>query len=290
MNLYSIIPVYNRKNITLQCLNDLKNQTYKSFEIIVFDDGSSDGTKEAVKSEHPDVIILNGDGNHWWTRSVNESVKFAISQNADYVLILNDDVRLDKDFIKKIIDLSSEFPESIIGAVNYDLHSGRVLFAGEKRNWLFASIKKNADIFSEYELSSLKKIESDYLPGRGLMIPAEAFKKIGFFDEKNFPQSAADYDFTLRAKKNNIDLFCNAEIKQYSDSNNLGAAKFPVDKFKNIFPYTTSLKSAGCLRIRWKFIIKNCPKKFLTACLISDTGRVVLGFLKKYIKFKLNIK
>ena len=286
MNLYLIIPAYNRKNITLQCLNDLKNQTYKNFKIIIFNDGSSDGTKEAIESEYPDVIILNGDGNQWWTRSVNESVKFALSKKADYVLLLNDDVRLDKDFIKNIIDLSAEFPDSIIGAANYDFKTGELLFAGEKRNWLFASIKKNTDIFSESEMLNLKKIETDYLPGRGLLIPAFVFEKIGFFDENNFPQSAADYDFTIRAKKNNIDIFCNSGIKQYSDSKSLGAAKFPADRIMNIIPYITSLRSAGCLRIRWKFILKNCPKHLLIFCLIFDTGRIAFGFLRKYFKHK----
>ena len=58
-NAYIIIPVHNRKAITLQCLDTLeKNGDLHKYHVIVIDDGSTDGSSEAVKSFYPDVIIL----------------------------------------------------------------------------------------------------------------------------------------------------------------------------------------------------------------------------------------
>ena len=134
MQIFTIIPVYNRKNITLQFLNDLNNQTYTNFKIIVFDDGSTDGTSEAIQKEFPNIRILRGDGNYWWTKSINASLRFAINHSADYVLLLNDDIRLANNLIETFVNNAKIKPNAIFGAANYDLSTNTLLFAGEKRN------------------------------------------------------------------------------------------------------------------------------------------------------------
>lgn len=68
--IYVILAVYNRRKVTEQCLKNLLNQTYKAFEIIVFDDGSTDGTFEMIKKKYPEIILLKGDGNYWWSKSI----------------------------------------------------------------------------------------------------------------------------------------------------------------------------------------------------------------------------
>jgi len=283
MQIFTIIPVYNRKNITLQFLNDLNNQTYTNFKIIVFDDGSTDGTSEAIQKEFPNIRILRGDGNYWWTKSINASLRFAINHSADYVLLLNDDIRLANNLIETFVNNAKIKPNAIFGAANYDLSTNTLLFAGEKRNWCIAGIKKNSVYYQSSVLSKKKIIETEYLAGRGLWIPVQIFNRLGLFDEKNFPQSAADYDFTIRAKRAAIEIYCLIDAKVYSDINNLGASKFPADKLINIFPYLTSRKSAGRIITRWKFAIKNCPKLLLPCYLIIDTLRIIFGFLVKYI-------
>ena len=69
--IYIIIPVHNRVNYTLKCLNSLVNQTYTIFSIILIDDGSTDNTSSIVSNKFPNVKILKGDGHLWWSGSVN---------------------------------------------------------------------------------------------------------------------------------------------------------------------------------------------------------------------------
>ena len=106
--LFILIPVHNRKKFTHQCLLSLYKQTNKNFIVIVIDDGSTDGTEKMLTSEFPNVELLKGDGNLWWTKATNLGVKYALSQNAKYILILNDDTELSEDYIEKMLYWSSK--------------------------------------------------------------------------------------------------------------------------------------------------------------------------------------
>jgi GT2 family glycosyltransferase len=72
-SIYIIIPVHNRKALTLACLENLRtNGDLQKYQVIVVDDGSSDRTAEEVAENYPEVNILKGNGNLWWTGAINE--------------------------------------------------------------------------------------------------------------------------------------------------------------------------------------------------------------------------
>ena len=74
-----IIPTYNRKNYLSSLLAQLKKQVLSNVEmsIIAVVDGSTDGTPEMLGSKFPEVSIVHGNGQWWWTKSINEGCKFA---------------------------------------------------------------------------------------------------------------------------------------------------------------------------------------------------------------------
>ncbi|WP_051030555.1 glycosyltransferase family 2 protein [Halothece sp. PCC 7418] len=89
---YIIIPVHNRKNITLKCLETLKQcGDLDRYYTIVVDDGSTDGTSEAITNLYPEVTILTGDGNLWWTGAIRKGMEYAYERGAEYFIWLNDD-------------------------------------------------------------------------------------------------------------------------------------------------------------------------------------------------------
>ena len=67
-----VIPVHNRKQYTRDCLHSLQKQTISSYRVIIVDDGSTDGTREMLRREFPEVIVLTGDGNLFWTGQLLE--------------------------------------------------------------------------------------------------------------------------------------------------------------------------------------------------------------------------
>src|SRR3989339_1274263 len=98
--IFIVIPVHNRKDTTLECLQYLHRQTYREYKIIIVDDGSTDGTATAIQDTYPDTTILTGNGQLWWTGAMHKGIQDVLTMAAetDYVLSLNDDVIVEPNY------------------------------------------------------------------------------------------------------------------------------------------------------------------------------------------------
>jgi GT2 family glycosyltransferase len=76
----AIIPTFNRAASLKTILACLKQQTLSVIPIVVVD-GSTDGTLEMLAADFPSAIVVRGDGNWWYTRSINEGIKKARQLN-----------------------------------------------------------------------------------------------------------------------------------------------------------------------------------------------------------------
>jgi len=209
---FIIVPVHNRVEYTLKFLDSIKDIDYKDYQIVLIDDGSTDNTYETVRNLYPEVSILQGDGNFWWTKAVNLGVKYALANGADYILTLNNDLIVDKNIINALVECAKNNPNNIIGSkIHYE--SSKISHGGGKRNLLFPP-NFNITPFGKLDNYEYEKIrEVDSIAGIGMLIPVNIFKEIGFFDERNFPHYYADTEFTLRAKKAGFKLlFCPGSI------------------------------------------------------------------------------
>ena len=87
-----IIPVHNRREVTLRCLERLESDgVFAWASVVVVDDGSTDGTGAAVRARHPAVILLPGDGDLWWGGAIRMGMEYAGREGAACFLWLNDD-------------------------------------------------------------------------------------------------------------------------------------------------------------------------------------------------------
>ncbi|MFA6598869.1 MAG: glycosyltransferase family 2 protein [Ignavibacteriaceae bacterium] len=285
--LYIIIPVYNRKDYTYSCLISLRQQTYQKFITIIIDDGSTDGTHELLEVEFPEVYVLQGDGNLWWAGSVNMGVKYALNQNAKIILTLNNDTMVENDFVEKMMYWHNIKPHALLGAVAYSIGTGKISYGGEIVRWQSDSYLSLLLSLPEEKRKGLHEVT--HFPGRGLLIPSEVFSKIGFFDEVNFPQAIADYDFTLRAARYGFKIYCNysAKLKMYSEE----SASVILRQNKNLKNYLTHLfaiKGSGNIKRFIIYAFKNCPKKFLIQFLIIGLSRRIFGYPIEWIMGSFN--
>lgn len=207
LKLTVVIPTYNRKNSLIRVLALLEKQVIEAMDlsVTVVVDGSGDGTLEALRDHFPGVTVIEGDGNWWWTRSVNEGCKLALKNRADAVLLLNDDVRFHNDYLEKLLKAAEKEPHAIIGSLNVTIEKEeRIYFSGVKKfRWWTGKLQRYHPFLTPYHKKLSGLHESIVLPGRGVLIPTGVFGKIGFFDEKALPHYKADYEFILRANKNN---------------------------------------------------------------------------------------
>lgn len=287
--LFIIIPVYNRKLITRECILSLEPQIDSNVNVIVVDDGSVDGTSEMLRSEFPFVEVISGDGNLWWAGSINLGVEHLKDnlKSDDYIFLLNDDTIFEEDFINKVLQSISKYEFSLIGCLLVDANNKEDILDGgiiyNKIKNKFISLNKGKRIHNFPEGYNRN---CDFLPGRGLIIPSDTFKKIGLFDTKNFPQTFADYDFTLRAKNAGYKLVIDYSTRVYSQ-NLFGS--LPSNKRMNFVDFIKSffnIKSSNNLLSIWKFGIKHFSefKLFLPVQIIRVLFSASFLFLKTRLK------
>jgi GT2 family glycosyltransferase len=220
MKICIVIPTYNRKDYLRNLLYQIKEQKIESHEIqtIIAVDGSTDGTLEMLKDEFPEVHIVKGTGDWWYTKSMNEGFKYAGKLKPDYALALNDDIEVSDDYINQLLDgVNKVKKNSIIGSVSFTYEKPHKIFtAGVKNiNPCLKSIHYYRP-FTVVETEMLSGIHpTKVLPGRGMLIPFNILKKLDFFDE-TFIQYRSDYDFCLRAAKAGYSLYISWDAQIYS--------------------------------------------------------------------------
>lgn len=258
-----IIPTHNRKEhlkTVLDCVN-AQNTEGLHLEIIVVVDGSTDGTLEMLENNYPSVHIIKGNGNWWFTKSLNKGCDFAINHlKSDLILTLNDDVEFGPNYFENIITDYNKHRDSLMGSLSVDRYNDNIItFSG------ISKLKKITGSYVQYYNKTTKYnkekhfgvFESITLPTRGLLFSKDVFLKINGFDQL-FPQYASDYDFVLRAKRYGFTSYIshNAIINEKTDLTGDGSPKhsksfpsFIYNMFFNKYSPAYYLKN---LRMIWR--------------------------------------
>ena len=282
-----LIPTYNRKDHLSYLLEDLsKQKTSELFciDILVVIDGSTDGTIEMIKAKYSKVKMVFGDGNLWYTKSINMGFKALENNPPDLVLILNDDTRLPRDYIENLYKSFLKYDKhTIVGSISITYEKPyRVFFSGVKRNIL--GDKSLIPFLKKIDLQSISGLyPSRTLPGRGALIPWEAIKALNYFDEK-FRQYGSDMDFIRRAAKKNYNILISWEAKVFCHykltSSTTSFLKPIFNKYLASFfdPYSSNYLMNG-IRYYWRHEIKALFFYYILINLLSN--------LKNYIKQKM---
>jgi len=219
----AVIPTFNRAGSLIKILACLEKQVFRERTIflvpIVVVDGSTDGTLEMLAQEFPAIAIVRGDGNWWYTRSINEGIKKARQLDCNFILTLNDDIIFSPDYVDTLVgDYYSSGPGSVIGSVS--------LSAGEPRLITFSGVSKVNFALKEFNyfpkfspsaeatLSGL--LPSVVLSGRGILYPAEIFDRFGLYDEK-LVQYSSETDFTYTASRNGVPVMISYNARVYEN-------------------------------------------------------------------------
>lgn len=197
---YIIILNWNGKNDTLECLKSLEKINYGNYKIIAVDNGSSDGSVFEIKEKHPQTIIIENKKNLGFAGGNNIGIKYAINDEVDYVLLINNDTTVEENFLNELVNVGeSDKKTGILGPKICYYDEPKIIWsAGGNVNWL-----KNKGVhigLNEVDRGQYNKTkEADYLTGCCLLIKREVIEKIGVLSEDYFLYYE-DTDFCLRAK------------------------------------------------------------------------------------------
>jgi len=250
-----VIPVHNRRAITLGCLELLSQQVDVECRVTVVDDGSSDGTSQAIRDRFPHIDVLQGNGSLWWAGATNLGIRHALKRTAvaDYILMLNDDVEFDSDYLARMKRCAEAHPGCLIGTLAvYSEDPNRVFWCGQAashRERRYGYVRRD-------RLCGC--VPAETLPGRGMFVPTEVFHRIGLLDEKAFPQYAADFDFSLRARKAGYGLLCCCDTALRAKADKTGPGSVHrKDPIKVFFGSFLNIGSHNYLPAVWRFRIRH---------------------------------
>jgi GT2 family glycosyltransferase len=193
---------YNGKALAERCLQSIAESPYANKEVILVDNGSTDGSVEYLRSRFPGVVVLQNVENLGIAGGRNRGFIEAIRRGAGYVLSLDNDTRIDPKMIQALVTAAeSDSHIGIVGPKTYmDDDSGRMQCAG-------GTITYTQNVCSERGRDEIDRgqygraQDVDYFPGFGFMARREVFQKLNFLDERFYGYGHEDTDFCVRAAK-----------------------------------------------------------------------------------------
>jgi GT2 family glycosyltransferase len=201
MRIAVLLACHNRRAKTLECLDRVAGSTLPagvSTHIVLTDDGSTDGTREAVLERYPEATVLAGDGSLFWNGAMRRAYGAALARGYDAYLWLNDDTMIDPRTIARLIealrDREAIFgqPAVIVGSTR-DPETGQLTYGGVVRPHRFRPFA-----FEMVEPAT-RPVECESMWGNCVLIPHSIARVVGNLDA-GFSHSIGDVDYGLRVR------------------------------------------------------------------------------------------
>lgn len=263
-NVTVVIPNLNGMKYLDGCLNSLREQTYRDFETILIDNGSSDGSADFVKERFPEVRLVRFPRNTGFCRAVNTGIR---ESRGEYVVLLNNDTVCRPSFLKELVSgmerhpdcfsccpqmLNMAQPELIDNAGDYYCALGWAFALGKGRK--AGRYQRERKVFS--------------CCGGASIYRKAALEKTGLFDEAHFAY-LEDIDIGYRARISGYEnWYIPGAVVLHAGSASTGSAY-------NLFKVQHASRNSIYV------IYKNMP----FGQIVLNSPLLALGFLVKFLFF-----
>jgi GT2 family glycosyltransferase len=192
-----LIAAHNRRETTMKCLEALYQSRLQSVALSVHltDDGSVDGTSDAVRARFPQVKLLRGDGQLYWNGGMRLAWRTALRDRPDFYLWLNDDTALRPEALSGLLALH----ERIAPGGRRAIVVGRTVSSNDETTYGgYVRVKSISRL--RFRHLSASETECDTFNGNCVLIPERAVEEIGLLSG-HFRHGFGDNDYGLRARR-----------------------------------------------------------------------------------------
>lgn len=190
-----LITVFNRRDKTLACLDNCMRQFDSlaadgkySFTVFLVDDGSTDGTADAVAAAFPSVRLIRSEGGLYWNRGMRLAWSEAAKEGYDFYLWLNDDTVLKAGALATLMETSEYLRHKAIVAGTCQAADGTISYGGR--------LKSNKLV----EPDPVIPVPCFTFNGNIVLVPSAIYKVLGNL-EPAYHHTFGDYDYGVRARK-----------------------------------------------------------------------------------------
>ena len=197
---------WNQHDDTARCLRSLRRSLFRPAVVLVYDNGSEDGSAERLKAEFPEIRLVLGGENRGFSEGNNRAAKILLDEGMDALWILNNDTEVEPDCLGALVRALDEDPA--VGAVG-----AKIWFMDESKPLCYAGGTFDRQTFNtcfrgfrERDVGQFDAPgDTEIFTGCCMLVRAEVVRRIGLFNRAFFAY-AEDIEWSLRAGEAGIRL------------------------------------------------------------------------------------
>jgi GT2 family glycosyltransferase len=196
-----IIVNWNGKAVTLDCLASLQQVRYPAMHVSVVDNGSSDGSVEAIRGQFPAVEVLALGQNRRFAGGNNAGIQKALDAGADFVLLLNNDTVVDPDFVTALVGRFQQEKRCgmVVPKIYYHQTPDLLWYAGGEISFWTGTMRHRG--IREVDRGQYDSaVETGYATGCCILTSREVISRTGVLDESFFIYGE-DADWSMRIRR-----------------------------------------------------------------------------------------
>jgi GT2 family glycosyltransferase len=196
-----VVLSWNGREDTIDCLRSLQRVAWEPLTTIVVDNGSSDGTLEAVRAGFPEVTVIRSEENVGFADGNNIGMRAALESGAGYVLILNNDTIVDERIVEVLVGEAQRRPDAgaLCPLIRYVDPPDRIWYAGARFDPRAIHNGRHTG-YGERDTGQYHAVrEIGRATGAAMFVPRRVIEEVGYFDGRLFIQ-VEDVDWSLRMR------------------------------------------------------------------------------------------
>jgi GT2 family glycosyltransferase len=193
---------YNGLEVTRDTLRSLQAVDYPRFDLVMIDNGSTDGSWEAIGEEFPGVTRIRVAENRGISWGLNHGIRYGLERDYDYLLLMNNDIEVAEDFLARLVEAGESDPTiGCVGPKSY-------YWAEPERLWSTGGILRfRESVTRERGDGEIDRGQYDrdeevpYVNGCALLVKRQAQLDTGLWDPAYY-LGVEDADWCVRMKQN----------------------------------------------------------------------------------------
>jgi GT2 family glycosyltransferase len=197
---------WNAYTDTKACLESLLAITYPAYTLLLVDNASSDGSAAKLAAEFPTVKLVHNEANLGFAAGNNAGIRYALTENPDYILLLNNDTVVKSDFLEAAVQYGQRHPEVglIGGKIFFHESPDRIWDAGGEIDWLRGHGKRKGGKEMDRGQYDSPRLTT-FVTGCMMLIRRDVIETVGLLPEEYF-FGVEEWDYSVQVARSGYQL------------------------------------------------------------------------------------